>query len=205
MHHQFSQNILLRKTFIIAVAVCLQLSFHPDIKWNKCKSRSKQHQTKCMTEFSWQQYFNLSMAQSIIVLNSFMATVDLWQKQGNKDKEKADLKFLKNNCFVLNFSEQGNEATRKSSSTQSYCSWEQCFAKDKGGKEKKIKKSALFLLPNKISCSICTTGKGASKGSDAISIHSHQLLLIFEHFLFFSSSPTISYSNRKRGYFFRDR
>lgn len=46
-----------------------------------------------------------------------------------------DLKFLNNNCFVINFSEQGNEAPRKSSSRQSYCTLEQYFAEDGGLRE----------------------------------------------------------------------
>lgn len=52
-----------------------------------------------------------------------------------------DLKFLNNNCFVINFSEQGNEAPRKSSS--------------------RIKRG-LFLLYNKIGHST-PLAKGGTK------------------------------------------
>lgn len=94
---------------------------------------------------------------------------------------------------MINFSEQWNEAPRKCSSTQSYCTLEQCFAEDGGLREvysySMIKSVAVHHWQGwfkSLRCHLYSTPL------------LHQLLLIFENFLFFSSSPTINYSIRER-------
>lgn len=62
------------------------------------------------------------------------------EKQGDNDKENDELKFLKNNCFVINFSEQKQMNLLGKVAAHNLTALENnAFQRIRGGKKNKIK------------------------------------------------------------------